>query len=171
MSRITVLLLIQTRRTSLRSAGDSLGEDATVVQERTHFMDEPPTMPNSDVPVWGGEGREVQVRVATGMRVWARGRYTPLSRGEHSAGSINPFTPKSDQFQIPPATSPEILHHTVWRTWLFIAYSDERWLYYQFSLPHFSWGRLGECTFWTWEWKGPRQGCSWSRSWLNRGSE
>ena len=25
---------------------------------------------------------------------------------------------------------------TVWRTWLFIAYSDERWLYYQFSLPH-----------------------------------
>ena len=33
---------------------------------------------------------------------------------------INPFTPKSDQFQISPAGSPEILHHTVWRTWLFI---------------------------------------------------
>ena len=49
---------------------------------------------------------------------------------------INPFTPESDQFQISPAASPEILHHTVWRTWLFIAYSDERWLYYQFSLPH-----------------------------------
>ena len=31
---------------------------------------------------------------------------------------------------------PEILHHTVWRTWLFVAYSDERWLCYQFSLPH-----------------------------------
>ena len=29
-----------------------------------------------------------------------------------------------------------LLHHTVWRTWLFIAYSDKRWLYYQFSLPH-----------------------------------
>ena len=41
-----------------------------------------------------------------------------------------------DQFQITPAASPDILHHTVWRTWLFIAYSDERWLYYQFSLPH-----------------------------------
>ena len=27
-----------------------------------------------------------------------------------------------------PAASPEILHHTVWRTWLFIVYSDERWL-------------------------------------------
>ena len=34
------------------------------------------------------------------------------------------------------AASPEILHHTVWRTWLFIVYSYERWLYYQFSLPH-----------------------------------
>ena len=39
---------------------------------------------------------------------------------------VSPFTPKSDQFQISPAASPEILHHTVWRTWLFIAYSDER---------------------------------------------
>ena len=26
--------------------------------------------------------------------------------------------------------------HTVWKTWLFITYSDERWLYFQFSLPH-----------------------------------
>ena len=49
---------------------------------------------------------------------------------------VNPFTPKSYQFQISPAASLEVLHHTVWRTWLFIAYSDERWLYYQFSLLH-----------------------------------
>ena len=49
---------------------------------------------------------------------------------------FNPFTPKSDQCQISPAASPETLYHTVWRTWLFIAYSDERWLYYQFSPPH-----------------------------------
>ena len=51
---------------------------------------------------------------------------------------INPFTPKtkSDQFQISSAPSPEIFHHTVWRAWLFIAYSDERWLCYQSSLPH-----------------------------------
>ena len=35
---------------------------------------------------------------------------------------------KSDQFQISPAVSSEILHHKVWRTWLFIACSDERWL-------------------------------------------
>ena len=28
----------------------------------------------------------------------------------------------SDQFQISTASSPEILHQTVWRTWLFIAY-------------------------------------------------
>ena len=50
--------------------------------------------------------------------------------------TINPFTPKSDQCQISPAASPEMLHHTVWRTWLFIASSDRRWLYYTFSLHH-----------------------------------
>ena len=49
---------------------------------------------------------------------------------------FNPFTPKSDQCQISSAASPVILHRTVWGIWLFIAYSDERWLYYQFSLPH-----------------------------------
>ena len=55
----------------------------------------------------------------------------------NTAGKFNPFTPKSDQCQISPAASPEILYITVRRTWLFIAYSDERWLYYyQFSLPH-----------------------------------
>ena len=42
---------------------------------------------------------------------------------------FDPFTPKNDQFRISPAASPVILHHTVWRTWLFVAYSDERWLY------------------------------------------
>ena len=51
--------------------------------------------------------------------------------------TFNPFTPKSDQFQIFPPASPEILHRTVWRTWLFMAYSDERLVYYQFSLSHF----------------------------------
>ena len=47
---------------------------------------------------------------------------------------VYPFNPESDQCQISPAASPEISHHTVWRTYLFIAYSDERWWYYQFSL-------------------------------------
>ena len=46
------------------------------------------------------------------------------------------FTPKSDRFQISPAASLNMLHHTVWRIWLFIAYSGEWWFYYQFSLPH-----------------------------------
>ena len=49
---------------------------------------------------------------------------------------FNPFTPERDQCQISPAASPEILQHTVRRTWLFIAYSDERWLKYKFSLHH-----------------------------------
>ena len=39
---------------------------------------------------------------------------------------VNPFTPESDQSQISPPAPPEILHHTVRRTWLIIAYSDER---------------------------------------------
>ena len=43
---------------------------------------------------------------------------------------------ESDQCQNYPAASQEIWHHTVWRTWLFIAYSDEKWLYYKFSLHH-----------------------------------
>ena len=35
--------------------------------------------------------------------------------------ALNPFTPKSDQFQISPAASPVIIHHIVWRIQLFIA--------------------------------------------------
>ena len=50
--------------------------------------------------------------------------------------TLNPFTPESDQCQNSPAASQEIWHHTAWRTWLFIAYSDEKWLYYKFSLHH-----------------------------------
>ena len=45
---------------------------------------------------------------------------------------VNPFTPESDQCQNSPAASQEIWHRTVWRTWLFIAYSDEKWFYYKF---------------------------------------
>ena len=49
---------------------------------------------------------------------------------------VNPFTPESDQCQNSLAASQEIWHHTVWRTWRFIAYSDVKWLYYKFSLHH-----------------------------------
>ena len=35
--------------------------------------------------------------------------------------TFSPFIPKSDKHQISPAASPEILHDTIWRTWLFIA--------------------------------------------------
>ena len=72
---------------------------------------------------------------------------------------INPFTPKGDQFQNFPAASPEISHHTEWRTWLSIAYSDEDG--YTTNSHHiiytFLFERLGECTFWTWEWKSLAQ--------------
>ena len=61
----------------------------------------------------------------------------------------NPFTPKSNQCQISPAASPEILCHSLGITWLFVAYADKRWLYYQFSLPHLyiSLYQVGECVF------------------------
>ena len=49
---------------------------------------------------------------------------------------IDPFTRKSDQCQISPAASAGILHHAVWRTWLFRAYPPDERLLYQFSLPH-----------------------------------
>ena len=40
------------------------------------------------------------------------------------------------KLSLSPVASLGISHHTVWRTWLFIAYSDEGWLCYQFSLHH-----------------------------------
>ena len=43
--------------------------------------------------------------------------------GYFSLLSLWPFTPKSDQFQISPVVSPEIQHHSVYITWLFIAQS------------------------------------------------
>ena len=55
---------------------------------------------------------------------------------------VNTFTPKGDQIQISPVASPVILHHTVWRTWLFIAYSDWKMILVPVlttSLIHFSW--------------------------------
>ena len=54
---------------------------------------------------------------------------------------LNPFTPKSDQVQISPTAFPVILHHTVWRTWLFIAYSYWKMIILPIlttSLTHFS---------------------------------
>ena len=54
-----------------------------------------------------------------------------------------------------PCSLTKTLHHTVRRTWLFIAYSDERWLYCQFSPPHLYISfHLEECTFWTSNWSG-----------------
>ena len=55
---------------------------------------------------------------------------------------VNPSTPKSDQVQISPVASPVILHHTVWRTWPFIACSDWKMILVPVlttSLIHFSW--------------------------------
>ena len=47
-----------------------------------------------------------------------------LPRYDHPCIVVTHFTPEIGQFQISRAAWPTILHHTVWRTWLFIAYSD-----------------------------------------------
>ena len=56
--------------------------------------------------------------------------YNHANHSMLSVMCLYPFTPKSDHFQISSTASPDILHHTVWRARLFIAYSDERLLYY-----------------------------------------
>ena len=82
--------------------------------------------------------------------------FEPCYMNAYHTKIFDPVTPKSDQLQTSPAALPELLHHTVWRTWLFIAYSDEILLHYQFSLHHSC--IYGECTFWPWEWKGSISG-------------
>ena len=49
--------------------------------------------------------------------------YCRLDGNQLNASTNAHFTPKSDKFQISSITLPETIHHTVWRTWLFIAYS------------------------------------------------
>ena len=80
---------------------------------------------------------------------------------------VDPFTSKSDQLQISPGASPALLHHTVWRTWLFIANSDERWLYYQFSLPdlYISLQKVGKMYFLNSGVKRTSQQCTRTAQW------
>ena len=96
------------------------------------------------------DGQQVAVHVCDVQRA----RYR---RDEPHCAVPHPHVLKNtDQFKISPAASPGILHHTVWRTWLFIAYyrlkmiitSNSHYLIYTFLFK-----RLGECPFWTSEWK------------------
>ena len=73
---------------------------------------------------------------------------------------LNPFTPKSDQFRTSPTASPGILHYAVWRTWLFIAYSDG-WLYYQFSPPRLYSSHAHFCDAWFWAHAHFCEACFW----------
>ena len=68
---------------------------------------------------------------------------------------FNPFTAKSDHFQISSAASPEILHQTVWRTWLFISLLRWKMIILPIlttSLIHFSSKGWEQVPFWSWEW-------------------
>ena len=71
------------------------------------------------------------IRIALSSRLWPGWRpyrsSWPLQQPRGRTPMRNMI--RSGQCRISLAASPEILHHvTVWRTWLFIAYSDERWL-------------------------------------------
>ena len=73
--------------------------------------------------------------------IWLAGSLACTGTGTNTLRSWT-FTPKSDHVQISPVASPVILHHTVWRTWLFIAYSDWKMILVPVlttSLIHFSW--------------------------------
>ena len=70
---------------------------------------------------------------------------------------LNPFSPKSDQLQISPAASPQILHHPLWRTWLFIVYMKNDYTANSHYLTYtFLFRRLEECTFFNLGVKGLR---------------
>ena len=102
---------------------NKLGSRLAVVQFRNHSYDyRPNRTPLSPITI-------------INQYVWTA-EADSERRSLQTKSHLNPFTPESDQCQISPAASPEILHHTVRRTWLFIAYSDEKWLYYKFSLHH-----------------------------------
>ena len=63
------------------------------------------------------------------------------------SGGLTLSLPRVIYVKFPPQPHQNNQHHRVWRIWLFIAYSDEGWSYYQFSLHHLyiSLWRLGGC--------------------------
>ena len=100
-----------------------------------------------DLQCYGSASLSPTARIHNGSKFWWKPAGSSVSTDRTRCtckflfqsvhwGWINPFTPESDQCQNSPAASQEIWHHTVWRTWLFIANSDEKWLYYKFSLHH-----------------------------------
>ena len=78
-----------------------------------------------DYTKWGEEGGGWR-----GSPIWTEyNRYTSVKGKDfqrHWSGiQFNRFTPKSDQFQISPAISPEIVHHRVQWFGVFIAYCTQ----------------------------------------------
>ena len=74
-------------------------------------------------------GKNILSHLLSGVDVGGRGRQNVVTVTTFLAARVAmlvAFATESDQCQISPAASPAILHHTVRRTWLFIAYSDER---------------------------------------------
>ena len=77
-----------------------------------------------------------------GDRWWLGWENLPVFIDITTITTVSLFISKSDQVRISPVASPVILHHTVWRTWLFIAYSDWKMILVPVlttSLIQFSW--------------------------------
>ena len=70
----------------------------------------------------------------------------------HFSLIFDPITPKSDQFQMSPPDPHQKYCITQYEELGFsLAYSDGRWLSFQFSLPRLYIGRI-----WPWDWKGTK---------------
>ena len=85
-----------------------------VVNGDIHGEGAPPTKPPTRLPY------EVYKKMAEAIVVFIQAEEAKLD-GSSSELEFSTFTPNSNQFQISPAASPEILHHTVWGRLLFIA--------------------------------------------------
>ena len=79
-------------------------------------------------------------------------------RPRHILYFFNPFTPKSDQVQIPPTCSLArnmTLHSRENLAFHRFTQMKEDYTTKSHYRTHiFPFERLGECTFWTWEWEG-----------------
>ena len=78
---------------------------------------------------------------------------TNVQTAEH----FNPFTPKSDQFQIFPLQPHQKYYTTQYEELGFSSLTqmkDDDTTNSHYPTHTFLFRKLGECTFWTWEWKG-----------------
>ena len=117
----TTILLLSRSAPLMKGAAVAMGADdvrhAWVQLLRKHVSSVPISR---FVPEVVHHPRSLDGRFALGCFVESFTDHFALSRFMSSRLALTLSLP-SDQFQISPAASPKILHHTVWRTWFFKA--------------------------------------------------